>query len=188
VTDADRIRAAAAPRARVGAVDEAGRLRLLGAAVSGAAFALVFVMLVLSSWTAATTGVLVSVGVPAAAVGGTLGVVLLLRSWRIEGGYERASAVQRWISDGRVPIDVPATEWVPLLHGQADRQVAGWGKILTAVLWFAMSWSMRDQHGWVITLLLCGLWTGLGLWSAVVVIPRARAAAAILRRGVSTPE
>ena len=50
----------------VGVLDEAGRLRLLGAGVTGAAFAVVLVMLVLSSWTEATTTVLVSAGVPTA--------------------------------------------------------------------------------------------------------------------------
>ncbi|WIB60156.1 hypothetical protein DEJ13_17215 [Curtobacterium sp. MCLR17_007] len=166
----------------VGVIDEAGRLRLLGAAIAGAAFAVVLVMLVLSSWTTATTGVLVSVGIPAAVVGGAIGVALTLRSWRLEGGYERATVAQRWVSDGEVPVDVPATEWIPLVQAQAERQLAGWGKIVLSVFWIAMTWSMRAQHGMLITLLLTGLWVGLGLWSAVVVIPRARAAAAMLRR------
>lgn len=166
----------------VGVIDEAGRLRLLGAAIAGAAFAVVLVMLVLSSWTTATTGVLVSVGIPAAVVGGAIGVALTLRSWRLEGGYERATVAQRWVSDGEVPAEVPATEWIPLVQAQAERQLAGWGKIVLSVFWIAMTWSMRAQHGMLITLLLTGLWIGLGLWSAVVVIPRARAAAAMLRR------
>ncbi|KQS09961.1 hypothetical protein ASG04_05070 [Curtobacterium sp. Leaf183] len=166
----------------MGVIDEAGRLRLLGAAIAGAAFAVVLVMLVLSSWTTATTGVLVSVGIPAAVVGGAIGVALTLRSWRLEGGYERATVAQRWVSDGEVPVDVPATEWIPLVQAQAERQLAGWGKIVLSVFWIAMTWSMRAQHGMLITLLLTGLWVGLGLWSAVVVIPRARAAAAMLRR------
>lgn len=166
----------------VGVIDEAGRLRLLGAAVAGAAFAVVLVMLVLSSWTTATTGVLVSVGIPTAVLGAAIGVGLTLRSWRLEGGYERATIAQRWVSDGEVPPDVPPTEWVPLIQAQAERQLAGWGKIVLSVFWIAMTWSMRAQHGTLITLLLTGLWAGLGLWSAVVVIPRARAAAAMLRR------
>ncbi|ROS77709.1 hypothetical protein EDF24_0468 [Curtobacterium sp. PhB130] len=172
----------------MGVIDEAGRLRLLGNAVAGAAFAVVLTMLVLSSWTAATTNVLVSVGVPAAVLGAGIGVFLLLRSWRIDGGYERASAVQRWISDGRVPSDVPVQVWVPLLVAQAERQRAGWGKIVLAVFWTAMTWSMRDVHGTLITVLLSGLWVGLALWAAVVVIPRARVAAAILRREAAIPE
>lgn len=162
-------------------IDEAGRLRLLGTAIAGAAFAVVFVMLVLSSWTTATTSVLVSVGIPVAVLGAAAGVFLLLRSWRLDGGYERATTAQRWISDGQVPVDVPVTEWVPLLQAQAERQLAGWGKIVLSVFWIAMTWSMRAQHGMLITLLLTGLWIGLGLYSAVVVIPRARAAAAMLR-------
>jgi hypothetical protein len=168
----------------IGVVDEAGRLRLLGAALSGAAFALVFAMLVVSSFRTATPQVLVSVGLPAALVGAGIGGWLLLRSWRIEGGYERVVMVERWVTERHVPAEVPAEVWVPRLQAQADLQAAGWGKIVLAVFWSAMTWSMRDQHGTVITLLLLGLWAGLALWSALWVIPRARVARDMLRQGV----
>jgi hypothetical protein len=168
----------------IGVVDEAGRLRLLGTAVAGAAFALVFTMLVLSSFRTATPQVLVSVGLPAALVGATVAGWLLLRSWRAEGGYERVVMVERWVTDRHVPAGVPADVWVPRLQAQADQQVGGWGKIVLCVFWSAMTWSMRDQHGTVITLLLLGLWAGLALWSALWVIPRARVARDMLQQGV----
>jgi len=169
----------------IGVVDEAGRLRLLGSAVAGAAFALVFAMLVLSSFRTATPQVLVSVGLPAAVAGAAIAVWLLLRSWRIEGGYERVVMVERWVTERHVPAEVPAEVWVPRLQAQADLQVGGWGKIVLCVFWIAMTWSMRDQHGPVITLLLIGLWVGLALWSALWVIPRARVARDMLREGVT---
>lgn len=170
----------------VGVLDEAGRLRLLGAGVTGAAFAVVLVTLVVSSWLQATTGVVLAIGVPAAAAGIVVAVLLQLREWRAAGGYERSVVVRDWIVDGRVPAAVPAVEWVPLVQAQAERESAGWGKIVLSVLWTGMTWSMRDQHGPVITTMLILLWVGLGLWSAVWVIPRARAARALLRNGVAT--
>ncbi|ROP58584.1 hypothetical protein [Curtobacterium sp. PhB115] len=171
----------------VGVLDEAGRLRLLGSGVTGAAFAVVLVMLVLSSWTEATTTVLVSVGIPSAAVGAAIAVVLQRRAWRSEGGYGRSVVVREWIADGHVPNHVPAEQWIPLVQAQAQREEAGWGKLVMSTLWIAMTWSMRDQHPALITTMLILLWVGLGLWSAAWVIPRARAARALLRRGVSTP-
>ena len=167
-------------------VDEGGRLRLLGSAGAGAAFAVVLVVLVASSWTTATTGLLVGLGVPAGLVGAAVGVWTQLRSWRAAGGYERSIAVQRWVADGHVPAAVPAEEWVPALQAQADREGAGWGKVVLCVLWTAMTLSMADQHGSVLTALLVALWLGIGLWAVLWVIPRARAARALLRRGVST--
>ncbi len=167
-------------------LDEAGRLRLLGAAVAGAAFGVVLGVLVASSWTEATTGLLVGVGVPAGLVGAAAGVWSQLRTWRIGGGYDRSVVVQDWITDGRVPDGVPAEVWVPLLQAQADREAAGWSKIVLCVLWTAMTWSALDQHGLLLTVLLVGLWVGIGAWSAFWVIPRARAARAVLRRGVTT--
>jgi hypothetical protein len=169
----------------IGVVDEAGRLRLLGAAIAGAAFALVFVMLVLSSFRTATAQVLVSVGLPAAVVGAAIAVWLLLRSWRTAGGYERVVMVERWVTERQVPAEVPAEVWVPRLQAQADLQTSGWGKIVLCVFWTAMTWSMRDQHGPVITLLLIGLWVGLALWSALWVIPRSRRARDMLHEGVT---
>jgi hypothetical protein len=168
----------------IGVVDEAGRLRLLGSALAGAAFALVFTMLVLASFRTATPQVLVSVGLPAAVVGAAIAGWVQLRSWRAAGGYERVVMVERWITDRAVPAEVPAEVWIPRLQAQADQQTAGWGKIVLAVFWSAMTWSMRDQHGTVITLLLLGLWVGLALWSALWVIPRARVARDMLRQGV----
>lgn len=170
----------------VGVLDEAGRLRLLGAGVTGAAFAVVLVMLVLSSWTEATTAVLVSVGIPTAVLGATIAVVLQRRAWRAEGGYEQSITVRDWIADGQVPAHVPAAHWIPLVQAQADREGAGWGKVVLGVLWIAMTWSMRDQHDALITAMLILLWSGMVLWAALWVIPRARAARALLRRGVST--
>ncbi|WP_420367473.1 hypothetical protein [Curtobacterium sp. L1-20] len=171
----------------VGVIDEAGRLRLLGTGAAGAAFGVVLVVLVASSWTPATPTVLVGVGIPSAAVGAAIAVVLQLRSWRAEGGYAESIVVRDWIVDGRVPPDVPAERWIPLVQAQAEREGAGWGKIVLSTLWIAMTWSIRDQHGTLVTTMLVLLWTGLGLWSACWVIPRARAARALLRRGVSTP-
>jgi len=171
----------------VGVVDEAGRLRLLGTGAAGAAFGVVLVVLVASSWTEATPGVLVAVGVPSAAAGAAIAVVLQLRSWRAEGGYAESIVVRDWIVDGKVPAGVPAERWIPLVQAQAEREAAGWGKIVLSTLWIAMTWSMRDQHGALITTMLILLWVGLGLWSACWVIPRAREARALLRRGVSTP-
>ncbi|MBO9040428.1 hypothetical protein [Curtobacterium flaccumfaciens] len=170
----------------VGVLDEAGRLRLLGAGVTGAAFAVVLVILVLSSWTEATTTVLVSVGIPTAAAGAAIAVVLQRRAWRAEGGYERSIVVREWIAEGQAPAGVPADQWIPLVQAQADREGAGWGKVVLGVLWIAMTWSMRDQHGTLITTMLILLWSAMALWAAVWVIPRARAARALLRRGVST--
>ncbi|GAA3335190.1 hypothetical protein GCM10017712_28300 [Curtobacterium citreum] len=170
----------------VGVVDEAGRLRLLGAAVAGAAFGGVLAVLLASSWTAATTGLLVGVGVPAGAVGAGIGVWSQLRNWRTSGGYEQSVRAQRWVADGAVPPGVPAETWVPLLQAQADREGAGWSKIVLCVLWSIMTWSAEPQHGPVLTVLLVGLWVGIGAWSALWVIPRARAARAVLRRGVTT--
>lgn len=167
-------------------MDEAGRLRLLGSAGAGAAFGVVLAVLVASSFAATTTGLLVGVGIPAGLVGGAVGVWTQLRSWRAAGGYERSVAVQRWVDEGRVPSDVPAEEWVPALQAQADREGAGWGKVVLCVLWTAMTLSMADQHGTVLTALLVSLWVGIGLWSVLWVIPRARAARALLRRGVAT--
>ncbi len=169
----------------VGVLDEAGRLRLLGAGVTGAAFAVVLVMLVLSSWSEATTTVLVSVGIPTAVAGAAIAVVLQRRAWRAEGGYERSIVVREWIADGQVPEAVPAEQWIPLVQAQADREGAGWGKVVLGVLWIAMTWSMRDQHGTLITTMLILLWSAMALWAAVWVIPRARAARALLRRGVT---
>ncbi|MFK4483083.1 hypothetical protein ABH929_001835 [Curtobacterium sp. AB7] len=169
-----------------GVLDESGRLRLLGSGVTGAAFAVVLVMLVLSSFTEATTTVLVSVGIPSAAAGAAIAVYLQLRAWRAEGGYERSIAVREWIADGQVPYGVPAELWIPLVQAQADREGAGWGKVVLGTLWIAMTWSMRDQHDALITTMLILLWAGMVLWAAVWVIPRARAARALLRRGVST--
>lgn len=169
----------------VGVLDEAGRLRLLGAAVTGAAFAVVLAMLVLSSWTEATTRALVTVGIPAAAAGAAVAVVLQRRSWRGEGGYERSIAVREWIADGKVPAGVPADQWIPLVQAQADREGAGWGKVVLGVLWIAMTWSMHEEHGALITTMLILLWSAMALWAAVWVIPRARAARALLRRGVA---
>jgi len=171
----------------VGLIDEAGRLRLLGAGVTGAAFAAVLAVLLVTSWTGATTAVLVAVGVPAAAVGAAVAVVLQLRSWRAEGGYRRAVEVRDWIVAGQVPAGVPADRWIPAVQAQADREGGGWGKIVLCTLWAAMTWSMRDQHGPLVTTMLVLFWLLLGLWSAVWVVPRARAARALLRRGVSTP-
>jgi hypothetical protein len=167
-------------------LDEAGRLRLLGSGATGAAFAVVLVVLVASSWTTATPTLLVSAGIPAAAVGAAIAVVLQLRSWRAEGGYDRSVVVREWVLEGRVPSDVPAEVWIPLVQAQAEREVAGWGKIVLSTIWIAMTWSMRDQHGALITTMLILLWTGLGLWSALWVIPRARAAKRLMRRGVAT--
>ncbi|WP_420363236.1 hypothetical protein AABM26_02200 [Curtobacterium aetherium] len=168
----------------IGVVDEAGRLRLLGTAVAGAAFALVLTMLVTSSFWTATPQLLVSVGLPAALLGAGIAGWLQLRSWRAAGGYEQVVMVERWVTERRVPAEVPAEIWVPRLQAQAEQQVGGWGKIVLCVFWTAMTWSMRDQHGTVITLLLLGLWVGLGLWSALWVIPRARVARDMLRQGV----
>ncbi|MEV7932374.1 hypothetical protein [Curtobacterium sp. NPDC089185] len=173
---------------RVGVVDEAGRLRLLGSAVAGAAFGVVLAVLVASSWATTTTGLVVGVGVPAAVLGGAVGVWTQLRSWRAAGGYEHAVAVQRWVAEGRVPLGVPAEEWVPALQAQADREGAGWGKVVLCVLWTAMTLSMADQHGPVLTTLLAALWIGMGTWSVAWVIPRARAARALLQRaGAALP-
>lgn len=169
----------------IGEVDEAGRLRLLGSAAAGAGFALVFTMLVLSSFQTATPQVLVSVGLPAALIGAGVAGWLQLRSWRVDGGYEAVVMVERWVTERQVPTGVPAEIWVPRLQAQADQQTAGWGKIVLAVFWSAMTWSMRDQHGTVITLLLLGLWAGLALWSALWVIPRSRVARDMLRQGVA---
>ncbi len=169
----------------IGMIDEAGRLRLIGAGAAGAAFSVVLVVLVLSSWTPATPTVLVAVGVPAGAVGAAIGVLTTMRSWRLDGGYERSVEAQRWVADGKVPSDVPAEVWIPMLQAQADREGAGWGKVLLGVLWIAMSWSMRDQHGSLVTTMLIGLWVGLALWGGVVVVPRARAARALLRERVA---
>lgn len=171
----------------VGVLDEAGRLRLLGAGATGAAFAVVLVVLVASSWAEPTPALLVGLGVPAAAVGIAIAVVLQRRSWRAEGGYERSVVVRNWVLDGEVPPTVPAAEWIPLVQAQADREVAGWGKIVLSTIWILMTWSMRDQHGPVITTMLILLWIGLGLWSALWVIPRARAAKRLLGRGGATP-
>ncbi len=171
----------------VGVLDEAGRLRLLGTAVAGAAFGAVLVVLLASSWAEPTTGLLVAVGVPAGLLGAALGVWTQLRSWRSGGGYEQSVRAQRWVADGAVPPDVTADVWIPLLQAQADREGAGWSKIVLCVLWTAMTWSALDQHGLLLTLLLSGLWVGMGVWSACWVIPRARAARAVLRRGVTTP-
>lgn len=170
----------------VGTLDEAGRLRLLGAGVTGAAFAVVLVTLVVSSWAGSSTGVVIAIGIPAAVAGIVIAVALQFREWRAEGGYERSVVVRNWIVDGQVPPGVPATEWIPLVQAQAEREAAGWGKIVLSTLWIAMTWSMRDQHGPLITTMLIVLWVGLGLWSAAWVIPRARAAKALLRNGVST--
>ncbi len=170
----------------VGVLDEAGRLRLLGAGATGAAFAVVLVVLVASSWTEPTPALLVGLGIPSAAVGTTIAVVLQRRSWRAEGGYERSVVVRNWVLDGEVPSTVPAAEWIPLVQAQAEREVAGWGKIVLSTIWILMTWSMRDQHGPVITTMLILLWIGLGTWSALWVIPRARAAKRLLRRGVAT--
>ncbi|WP_152998033.1 hypothetical protein [Curtobacterium luteum] len=169
----------------IGMIDEAGRLRLIGAGAAGAAFGVVLVVLVLSSWTPATPTVLVVVGVPAGAAGAAIGLLTTMRSWRLDGGYERSVAAQRWVADGKVPADVPAEVWIPMLQAQADREGAGWGKVLLGVLWIAMSWSMRDQHGPLVTTMLIGLWVGLALWGGVVVVPRARAARALLRDRVA---
>lgn len=169
-----------------GVLDESGRLRLLGSGMTGAAFAVVLVMLVLSSFTEATTTVLVSVGIPSAVAGAAIAVSLQLGAWRAEGGYERSIAVREWIADGQVPYGVPAELWIPLVQAQADREGAGWGKVVLGTLWIAMTWSMRDQHDALITTMLILLWAGMVLWAAVWVIPRARAARALLRRGVST--
>jgi hypothetical protein len=171
----------------VGTLDEAGRLRLLGAAVTGAAFAVVLVVLVVSSWAGSTPAVVLTVGIPSALVGAGAGVVMQQRSWRAEGGYAQSVEVRDWIAANRVPADVPATTWIPLVQAQADREGAGWGKIVLCTLWTAMTWSMRDQHGTVLTLMLVTLWVALGTWSAVWVIPHARRARALLRQGVSTP-
>ncbi|SDR03755.1 hypothetical protein SAMN02800687_3416 [Curtobacterium sp. UNCCL20] len=171
----------------VGVIDEAGRFRLLGNGAAGAAFGVVLVVLVASSWTGATTTVLVGIGVPGAAAGAAIGVVLQLRSWRAEGGYRQSVVVRDWIADGRVPEDVPAVQWIPLVQAQAEREAAGWGKIVLSVLWTGMTWSMRDQHPPLITTMLIMLWAGLGLWSGFWVIPRAREAKALMRRGVATP-
>jgi hypothetical protein len=170
----------------VGTLDEAGRLRLLGAGVTGAAFAVVLATLVISSWAGSSTAVVVSIAIPAAVAGIAIAVVLQLREWRAEGGYARSVVVRNWIVDGQVPAGVPATEWIPLVQAQAEREAAGWGKIVLSTLWIAMTWSMRDQHGALITTMLIALWIGLGLWSAAWVIPRARAAKALLRNGVAT--
>lgn len=170
----------------IGILDEAGRLRLLGAGVAGAAFGAVLVVLVASSFTPATTGMLVVVGVPGAIAGAVVGVVTTLRAWRLGGGYERVVSVERWVADGRVPADVPAEVWVPLLQARADREGAGWTKVVLATFWIAIAWSMREQHGTVVTWVLIALWTGLGLWGGLVSVPRARAARAVLRRGVTT--
>ena len=170
----------------VGPLDEAGRLRLLGAGATGAAFAVVLATLVISSWTGSSTAVVVSIAIPAALAGIAIAVVLQFREWRAEGGYARSVVVRNWIVDGQVPAGVPATEWIPLVQAQADREGAGWGKVVLGVLWIAMTWSMRDQHGTLITTMLIVLWSAMALWAAVWVIPRARAARALLRRGVST--
>lgn len=167
-------------------VDESGRLRLLGSAGAGAAFGVVLAVLVASSWLTTTTALLVGVGVPAGVLGAAVGVWTQLRSWRAAGGYERSIAVARWVSEQRVPPGVTADEWVPALQAQADREGAGWGKIVLCVLWTAMTLSMADQHGPLLTALLVALWLGIGAWSALWVIPRARAARALLRRGVAT--
>ncbi|WP_144763054.1 hypothetical protein [Curtobacterium sp. 9128] len=172
----------------VGLIDEAGRMRLVGAGAAGAAFAVVLVMLVVSPWAGATTGVLVGVALPVGAVGAAIGVWLTLRSWRLGGGYERVVAVQRWVAEDEVPAGVPTSTWVPLVQAEADKQIAGWGKIVLAVSWGGITWSMRDQQPPVLTAILLALWTGLALWSAVWVIPRARAAQAMLRRGVATQD
>jgi hypothetical protein len=170
----------------VGVVDESGRLRLLGSAVAGAAFGVVLAVLVASSWLTTTTALLVGVGVPAGIAGAAIGVRTQLRAWRAAGGYERSAAVQRWVAEQRVPPGVTADEWVPALQAQADREGAGWGKIVLCVLWTAMTLSMADQHGPLLTGLLVALWVGIGAWSALWVVPRARAARALLRRGVAT--
>lgn len=172
----------------VGLIDEAGRMRLVGSGVAGAAFAVVLVMLLVSPWAGATTGVLVAVAIPVGAAGAAIGAFLTVRSWRLGGGYERVVAVQRWVAEGEVPAGVPASVWIPLVQAEADKQVAGWGKIVLAVCWGAMTWSMRDQQPPVLTAILLALWAGLATWSAVWVIPRARAARDVLRRGVATLE
>ncbi|MEG8036664.1 hypothetical protein QP157_15525 [Sphingomonas sp. LR61] len=154
-----------------GVLDESGRLRLLGSGVTGAAFAVVLVMLVLSSWTEATTTVLVSVGIPSAAAGAAIAVYLQLRSWRAEGGYENSVLVRDWVAEGQIPVGVPADLWIPLVQAQADREGAGWGKVVLGTLWIAMTWSMRDQHDALITTMLILLWAGMVLWAAVWVIP-----------------
>jgi hypothetical protein len=171
---------------RVGLLDEAGRLRLLGTGIAGAAFAVVLAVLVVSSFTGASTTVLVTVGVPAAAVGAAIGVVVQLRSWRDEGGYRRSVEVRDWIVDGRVPSHVPAAEWIPAVQAQADHEAAGWGKIVLCTFWSVMTWSLRDQNGTVVTTMLLCFWAAYALWSAAWVIPRARAARALLRNGVAT--
>ncbi|MBT2501042.1 hypothetical protein [Curtobacterium sp. ISL-83] len=170
----------------VGVIDEAGRMRLLGSAVAGAAFATVLVVLIVSSWLAVTPGLLVSVGLPSAVAGAAVAVVVQLRSWGSDGGYERVVLVERWITEREIPLGVPAEMWVPMLQAQAGRLEAGWGKVVMSVFWIPMTWSMRDQHGTLLTLLLIGLWVGLGGWSAVWVIPRARTARSMLRQGVAT--
>jgi hypothetical protein len=81
---------------------------------------------------------------------------------------------------------VTADEWIPALQAQADREGAGWGKIVLCVLWTAMTLSMADQHGPLLTGMLVALWVGIGGWSALWVVPRARAARALLRRGVAS--
>lgn len=163
-------------------LDEAGRLRLLGSAGTGAAFGVVLVVLVASSWATTTTALVVGVGIPAGVVGAALGVWTQLRSWRAAGGYEQAVAVQRWVADEHVPATVPPDEWVPALQAQADREGAGWGKVVLCVLWTAMTLSMAEQHGPLLTGLLVALWVGIGTWSVAWVIPRARAARALMHR------
>lgn len=169
-------------------IDEAGRMRLLGSAVAGAAFAVVLVMLLVSSFATTTASLLVSVGLPAAVAGGAVALYVQLRSWRADGGYERVVLVERWITEREVPVGVPAEVWVPMLQAQAGRLEAGWGKVALCVFWIPMTWSLRDQHGMILTVLLIGLWVGLGGWSALWVIPRARVARGMLRQGVATPE
>lgn len=170
----------------IGIIDESGRLRLLGAGAAGAAFGVVLVVLLVSSFTPATTGTVVAVGIPGGVVGATAGVLLTLRSWRLDGGYDRVVTVQRWIDERRVPAGVPAEVWVPLLQAQADREGAGWTKVVLGVFWVAMTLSVRGQHGVVVTGMLVALWAGMGLWGGLVAVPRARAARAVLRRGVTT--
>lgn len=169
-------------------LDESGRLRLLGSAVVGAVFAVVLVTLVLSSWTGATTGVLLGVAAPGGIVGAAIGVWLTIREWRLGGGYQQSVVAERWVADQRVPVSVPAEVWVPRVQAQADREGSGWGKVILGLLWFAMTWSSREQQGPVVTTMLLALWLALAAWGGFWVVPRARAARRLLRQGVSTED
>lgn len=172
----------------IGTLDESGRLRLLGSAVVGAAFAVVLVMLVLSSWHEATTAVLLGIAVPSGLVGAAIGIGLTLREWRSGGGYQQSVVAERWVADQRVPESVPAEVWVPRVQAQADREVTGWGKVVLGVFWAAMTWTSREQQGPVVAALLLGLWIALAAWGGFWVVPRARAARRLLRQGVSTED